>query len=251
MIGARVFRPRMELSSDLHLGEGTSFTRVVDAMTAQPTEAPILALLGDLCPVGERTKRFLERVAPCYEHILYVPGNHEYYSKTATVTDTENLLRSICDRLANVTLLQAATVRLHGTTYAGATLWSHVPLRDRPGLSRMKRFKRIRGFSIEERQRIHNAHRDFLLNCMRRGGTDVVLTHYPPLFELGGTKRGAPSTQLMASDYSRAVATSGWRGLWACGHGHVRRDLTRGHVRYITNCCKAATGTLRQVVLAW
>ena len=71
---------------------------------------------------------FLKTIRPYYQHILYVPGNHEYYNlrmdhKIPMIT-FETELQRICTE-HDVTLLNNKEITLDDTTHiVGSTLWS-------------------------------------------------------------------------------------------------------------------------------
>jgi len=75
----------IQVVSDLHLefsfrGQGNSTMAGYDAFDCKPC-SPVLALLGDIGLVShEGLFVFLRRQLLKYEKILYVMGNHEFYS---------------------------------------------------------------------------------------------------------------------------------------------------------------------------
>ncbi len=73
---------KIQIVSDLHL----EFWPEKKRYNFIKSGAPILALLGDICCCStdgdfDLFRRFIFEILPKYEHIIYVPGNHEYYTQ--------------------------------------------------------------------------------------------------------------------------------------------------------------------------
>jgi predicted phosphodiesterase len=92
-----------------------------------------LALLGDIGNPFFNQKNlndFLSNVAPHYENILYVPGNHEYYN---SLSDNQRSceehiieLQNMCKKYPNVQLLNNQSIIIDDIQFIGSTLWSQI-----------------------------------------------------------------------------------------------------------------------------
>jgi hypothetical protein len=122
---------RIQVASDIHLEFHDGALLYVDAIVA-PTGASVLALVGDIgSPTKSSYDAFLSAVAARYEHVLVVPGNHEYYGGSApdapSMADLASTMRKKCALYPNVHLLDDDAVVLDGVRYVGSTLWSFIP----------------------------------------------------------------------------------------------------------------------------
>lgn len=94
-----------------------------------PRLSPILILAGDVGRVNQSHYRmFLQGLCKGFEHVLLVPGNHEYYQAakpTHTLSEIDQLLEKL--NIANLHVLQKNTIVINGIRFAGATMWTDPP----------------------------------------------------------------------------------------------------------------------------
>lgn len=119
--------------SDLHLEFNHDF-RVYNT-----SNADILMLNGDICVadyftkseaspkayLADIAKHFFEVAAKEFEHVIYIPGNHEHYH--GTYSDTVNILK---EHLPDITILQNESIRIGNYKILGTTLWTDCNNRD-------------------------------------------------------------------------------------------------------------------------
>lgn len=118
--------------SDLHLEFLTE--NEIDALAIQVAEnsnnAEILSLGGDITNFDNIPKliRFLSTVSDSYLTVLYVLGNHEFYS----IEYIEDFLKipSIYEAelsiFRNLFVLDSEVIEINGKTIAGSTLWFNI-----------------------------------------------------------------------------------------------------------------------------
>jgi len=126
---------RVQIASDLHLEMYEHELPALEELL-QPS-APVLALLGDISALGNGRgmAAFEALLSSCHsrwEQVLFIPGNHEFYSiergaNRRTVGDVMEYLRSLSLKWPNVRLLDNEAITIGGVRVVGATLWSHVP----------------------------------------------------------------------------------------------------------------------------
>jgi 3',5'-cyclic AMP phosphodiesterase CpdA len=175
--------------------------------------APYMVLLGDIGTIDERGladyERFLARVAPLYERVFVVLGNHEYY-RVSSCEDAPGSLRSLAASVAgNVTVLERETHDLpNGYRLLGCTLWSHVPpesavminfmVNDYKAISTREGVPRgtTRRVKPADTNRLHAEAVAWLeaelAKAKAQGKRCVVCTHHSPL--LSATKAGTKPT---------------------------------------------------------
>ncbi|WP_407921050.1 metallophosphoesterase family protein [Brevibacillus brevis] len=90
-----------------------------------------LVIAGDLGHYNWQNKILIEELKQIYEHILIVPGNHDYYLVSANQEKQyrgKSLNRVIemketCSLLTNVHYLDGDMVEIDGITYGGVGMW--------------------------------------------------------------------------------------------------------------------------------
>lgn len=235
---------RIQILSDLHLEfEGNSIPAL-----APDVDAIILA--GDLAPVcTNRIREITERWSQA-KHILYVPGNHEYYG--SEIREAQQELAHACSRYG-ITLLDPGAVTIDGIRFIGATLWTdfllegdaasevwaHIEvgnaLSDFLGAIRIGRGN----LSTHETARRHAQERAFIereLEAAQRAGLfAVVISHHAPSPKcIRPWYQGNRLNPGFASDLDGLIAR--YRpALWVHGHMHDRIDEMLGETRVIAN----------------
>jgi Icc-related predicted phosphoesterase len=158
--------------SDLHLefGEGPTLNGNAD----------VLILAGDI-NTGSNVD-WVNEQALKYEHIIYVPGNHEYYHGRINAVD-EALKSKVAH---NVHVLQNDYVTLSGIQFIGCTLWSDIEAGGPIAVinaGRMNDYNYIEAvegviLTPADTIEIHKKSVKYLYDNMKPGA--VVITHHAP-----------------------------------------------------------------------
>ena len=112
---------RVQLLSDLHFeydaDGGEAFARSVEVA------GDVLVLAGDILPLQslETVRRAFGWFCARFPHVVYVPGNHEYY-KTSPV-EADALLAACAAALPNLHVLNPGLAVIDGARFVGGTLW--------------------------------------------------------------------------------------------------------------------------------
>lgn len=226
---------RFRVASDLHLDLRPDAGAVADALAANDPRADCLVLAGDVAEAHWPGLRpFLARMQAAYAHLVYVPGNHEYYG--GVVGATEAHLR----RMPGYLNCRARDVG--GVRVLGCTLWAAPPPSSR--LIRFGDFMRIRthdghagrttGWTRRDMCAAHAFHAAWLEKQLAAGPALVVTHHAPVPGESSPERyRGSPDEAFFASDVGDAL---GPRTLgWVFGHTHHAATFARGGCAYWTN----------------
>lgn len=239
-------RIRIQVASDLHIEyiktlerdhSDTAFDRLV-----APTDAPILALVGDIgWPVLGRFERFIQTMTERYEHVLLVPGNHEYYDLSngrkeplRAMADTALALRQLDDKHANLHVLDDDSVLIDGVRFLGSTLWSRIPDALAPMCAKQINDYRMiyctaRGerLTVEDTNAFHRASvlwlEDQLARARAEGEPVVVLTHHAPsLRSIHKTHALSPVNCAFATNLEHLMVPPVMA--WFHGHTHTACD---------------------------
>ena len=104
-----------DLHAEFHADRGAG-------LVASLADADVAVLAGDLGVVGNGSlDTILDHFAEKYEHVVWCPGNHEYYY--ASVVEAEEEIQALSARLPNVHLLRDRPVVVRGQRFLGGTLW--------------------------------------------------------------------------------------------------------------------------------
>jgi predicted phosphodiesterase len=164
---------KIKLYSDLH----TEFwpNHYFPEFLAEPTDVLILA--GDIAVGKKNTEAFLKKVSFYHKHVIYIPGNHEYYGHDI------HCLADL-DTPMNTHYLNPGCIKIKDTTFIAATLWTNFnnnKTSEKVAGSYIADFKRIKGFTTLNAIELFNNHYDYILKCLRDiPGKKVVITHFLP-----------------------------------------------------------------------
>jgi predicted phosphodiesterase len=112
---------KLQIMSDLHMemhaDRGAEFIRDLDS-----TGVDILVLAGDITMARdyEDLENVFKPLARKYRHILYVPGNHEYY-RSAPKQVTYNLAK-LAREIPEVAIPENDVVVVAGQRFVGGTI---------------------------------------------------------------------------------------------------------------------------------
>jgi predicted phosphohydrolase len=199
--------------------------------------ADTLILAGDIGSLYkiQQLVGFLEKLCPYFGNVIYVPGNHEWYTFPGyahlPMSTLRERLHSI--RIPNLYILDRGGIRIDDVCIIGATLWSDpdfVP----------NFLVRIDGMNTEVYRKNHLtdlAYIEYMIEqCQKFGTRTVVVTHYPPtkqVLDNDRKKRRFPS--LYATDLDELLDSDKVH-TWICGHTHSNFDLTMpGGCRVVSN----------------
>ncbi len=228
---------KIQLWSDLHLELTKDWGgRFLD--THYPA-AETLVLAGDITSAVYREPLDLVFASTSmrWKHVVYVPGNHEFYK--TSLTDGWANIKAAAHSYPNLHVLDNEGVTLDGVRFFGGTGWypeiSQHPMApyevDYDALRRcMSDFRLIREFEpavYMSRKRLADA----LYSADEN--PDVVITHHLPHEACVQPKyKGDPFNCFFVSDLDvETVAPK----LWLHGHTHSSVDVTIGATRVLAN----------------
>jgi predicted phosphodiesterase len=222
---------RVQLLSDLHFefddDGGEAFVRSVQVT------GDVLVLAGDVLPLTsrDRVRQAFAWFCARFRHVVFVPGNHEYYKTSPAEADA--LLAECASALPNLHVLNPGLVVIDGQRFVGATLWFAETADEVRYRGFLTDFRLIREFVPW----VHHAHAAQLAFLRANvGGGDVVITHHLP--HQNSTPAffvGSPLNRFfVADDAAELVAHAGAR-LWFHGHAHAPSDYVVGTTRVVCN----------------
>jgi predicted phosphodiesterase len=217
---------RLQILSDLHL-EFYGLTKLLRLLRWIPVRGNVLVLAGDIGnPYKLEYRTFFDWASVNFEHVVYVPGNHEYYFHT--IPETHARIQNVLGALANVHVLNGASVEINGVRFVGATLWTNIV--DPHKL--VADAERIHGWSVESNNELHQSHRREIARELAEPSTTttVVVTHHLPSWNC--LRISSPYNQCFASESDDLVQNC---ALWIHGHSHFPSDEVVRDVRVVCN----------------
>jgi predicted phosphodiesterase len=229
---------KIRVLSDLHLE--------FQDWTPPPAPAEVVVLAGDI-HVGVDGLPWARRHF-ADAHLIYVPGNHEYYG--AEMESTLEQLRRVA-AAHDIALLDGDAVVIDGVRFLGATLWTDFELygsdpdiiaqaqaEARRGMVDYRRISRRGSGKLrpDDTRRIHQRQSAWLARELAKpfGGATVVVTHHLPHEQSVHTRfEGDPLNPSFASDLSALVRQP--VRLWIHGHTHESIDYRIDGTRVVCN----------------
>ena len=238
---------KIQIVSDIHL----EFYNYKKSYNILKPAGDILCILGDLCCCNKTESRkiitFFEGISRRYKFILWVPGNHEYYSeskrKAESARTIDNRCYKICDKFDNIYYLKkkSFSVKAGRKTYhfIGTTLWTYIPDEMKKKIGRMMSDYEsifttddgaLRKITCDDVNKWHLSERKFLRDEIRKKKKSeqdiiIVLTHHKPFCSPDDYDDECES-MAYESDQSKLLK-SGKIKYWFYGHTHRHLKLTR------------------------
>lgn len=232
----------IQIASDLHLEFG------IDPNIIKPC-GDVLCLCGDICCMVDDSTinymvEFLTQYTKHYKYILWVPGNHEYYTsrvneldKASTYTYAIKNMNQLTKQFPNLIILnnKSVDIKLEKTyRFIGSTLWTHIPADRSTDIEQaMSDYKKIRIWrkrvcaeyiSTRDVNRWHNNCVKFLKSEIAQlkytDAKAIILTHHKPYL----SEHKSDISDAYEVDMNDLMTPR--ISMWAYGHTHVP-DKTR------------------------
>ena len=229
---------KIQIASDIHLEFGTRSLPAKRSFVPVP-DRDVLVLAGDIGR-GKMARAFVERelaVSP----VIYVPGNHEYYSGHSRDSIDADW-RRIAAKHPGLHYLVAEGATVDGVRFWGAPwysdLWGatdrHAIDIVRYGINDFRTPNNAGGaWTVARHIDHHLAQTDRLAREARQ--VDVVITHWPPTKEaIHPILEGDELNPYYVNAKEDLVRTVGAK-LWISGHVHEAYDYRIGETRCIGN----------------
>ena len=220
---------KIHLLSDLH----TEFWKKGDIKSLL-RPADILVLAGDIAVGRTNVSKVVKQFADHYEHVLYIPGNHEYYNGLG-IDDFEPV-----NFPSNAVYLNQATKKIGDITFIGATLWTNfrednlAEFHANRGIADFFRMKDVTPAKMKETFYKHYGYIKQMYELTQ--GKKVIVTHFMPAKECISPRWNLPQHDLLNAYFANDLG--GWieqldDAVWLLGHTHDKVELTLGQTRLL------------------
>jgi predicted phosphodiesterase len=222
---------KIQVMSDLHLemhaDGGAELIRELDS-----TGIDVLVVAGDITMARyyENLASVFEPLASKYRHILYVPGNHEYY-KSSPKQVARNIAKLAKD-IPQVVIPENETVVIAGQRFVAGTMW----FRPDPLGDLNKRFMHDFSLIQDFEPWVYDKNAAFEKTLATHlEPSDVVITHHLPSLESVPPRFARSATNAyFVCDMTTYIRERRPR-LWIHGHTHDRCDYVLGETRVVAN----------------
>ena len=225
--------------SDLHLEFGTDFKPPADDAADAMILAGDIITFKDFEPLG----RFLEKWR---KPVLYVPGNHEYYTRRPMDEGDAKLKEWLDAKLPNVKLLQDEAVSINGVNFFGGTMWTNFNDADsgamRAAWRGMNDYRLIYSPQRVPLEPIDTIkfHEQFVQRLLEwfeadLSGARVVISHHAPVVNPKTKYGNSPIMPAFNSLDMVELIEKYQPSLWVYGHTHECDDQRVGKTRIISN----------------
>jgi len=227
-----------QIASDLHIEYKNK--DVPNPLNFIKPVADVLILAGDIGSLykTEQLTLFLKQLCPHFKIVLYVPGNHEYYTspeiKSERIHVLVDRLYKIEKEIDNLYILNQTSVRIGDVCISGCTLWSN------PEISIPKYIVRVHGMNTriyKERFESELLYINKMIKyCQKNTLKLLVVTHHCPTYDvLKETKKREKILSFYASHLDHLL-DSQKVNTWVCGHIHKNFDyVTERGTRLVSN----------------
>ena len=173
----------MFVVSDLHL----ELCRTpIDKYVRLIPDADILILAGDIgLPNKKHFVRFIKLCSESNKHnkILFIPGNHEYWSKF----NDSQIKKTCCDY--NINILQNDMILIDNIAFIGTTLWTNLTdlTKTQHILTKMNDFNEIPEMNLQKWNSLHNQALKTIKYCLKKCSQNntkcIIITHHSPCID--------------------------------------------------------------------
>lgn len=225
--------------SDLHLEFKHGWALPADV------DADLMILAGDIISFANY-KPLAHLLKDWNKPVLYVAGNHEYYTQKPMDRENEDFKAWLSENLPHVVCLQDEGITIDGVHFFGGTMWTDFakenPVAMVDARRNMNDFRLIKipegeVFTPEYSVKLHRVFVEKLMAWFQEGreGAHIVITHHAPVINPNTQYRSSPLQPAFNSLDMLDIIEEYQPNLWVYGHTHECDDQTLGKTRIISN----------------
>jgi Icc-related predicted phosphoesterase len=215
-------QPISDIHTEFHKDWGTRFVAEI------PVNGDVLVIAGDY--TTENLVDQLKGLCRKFKHVVFVPGNHEFWHKGRKSVFAElELTKQLCP---NFHWLYNSLVEIEGVRFLGGTMWFDFDPMNQLHEKRWADFRFINGLSTWVYED-NTEFKELLYQHCREG--DVVVTHHlPSHLSIHQNYKGSPYNRWFLCDMERFICDRE-PGTWIHGHTHERFDYKIKNTRIVAN----------------
>lgn len=222
---------QIQILSDLHFEfhtEDDGVTFIKKLVAARKKDVDVLVIAGDLSLVGKNFLLFsLKKLIKYYEKIIFVPGNHEYYTASSSYN-----FHSLVEHFDKDSLfvLDNNFVEIEGKKFYGGTLWfdDYVNHYNKGFLNDFTYIGNFEPWVYEKNRQFIHAVKEFK-------DLDCVISHHSPSYKsVHKDFKDNKLNEFYCNNLDTLVLEVKPK-VWCHGHTHKSFDYMIGETRIICN----------------
>lgn len=230
---------KLLIYSDLHLEFSHGWK------LPQDIEGDVLVLAGDIITF-KNYEPLTELLLKWDKPVLYVAGNHEFYTQTPMQKEADEFSAWLLKHLPHVTFLQDEEISIDDVHFFGGSMWTDFanenPLAIQTAAQGMNDFRLIfkdknKPITPLHTVELHKVYVEKLTSWFEKPleGKRVVISHHAPVIN-PDTKYGSSNLQPAFNSLDMIEIIEKYQPeLWIYGHTHECDDQTIGKTRIISN----------------
>lgn len=238
----------LRVASDLHLEQfyGQDLFKVEElTLPRHENDAEsILVLAGDISSKPDQLCLFLKLIEERFRHVIYVPGNHEYYHHDMSLWNGH--MECMTEHFERVTAAhgEVKCVIVDGIRFIMGTLWADggQTAYDAMNVSKgLWDFRIIQNdgyaFDVSDMVKLHNTMKNDIVRFLgaKSHSPTIVVTHHMPSHRLCHPRFGGEINGGFASNCDAILASDNAPDLWVHGHTHDTIDMQLFNTRIVCN----------------
>ena len=178
---------------------------------------------------------FMRFVSVHFKKIFVITGNHEYYSKTETIDETNIFLTEYFKKYDNVSFLSNSYENYNNYCFIGTTLWSKIT----DPIYEINDIYSIRDFNYSKYNRLNTESIIFLGDAIKNNNC-IVITHHVPSNKLIDIKYKTPEmipyNQWFYCDLDELIESNKDNiKCWFYGHTHTPSNKELHEIPFLCN----------------
>lgn len=228
--------------SDLHLEFGNEFK------PPKNLDADLMILAGDIITFTERGFKALEEFLGNWKKpVLYIAGNHEYYT-LSPMNRGENMLKNFIEDHQNVTWLNNSEFTLNGIEFFGGTMWTDFNKSNKVSMIQaafsMNDYRQIitrqpndQFLMPQDTVKMHKVFKKKLIEWFKKnkGKKTVVISHHAPVISRNTKFRKSLLQGAFNSLDMIPLIEKYQPDFWIYGHTHESDNQKIGKTQIISN----------------
>lgn len=236
---------RVQILSDLHLEMCLGNRNIVDLVQ---DNIDVLVLAGDIHMATLAVPKIKEVLDKYLQiEIVYIAGNHEFYSQNLNVLD--HILKLTCEPIDRLHFLEKSSVEIGNLVFLGTTMWSSLENADIKEIKESMNDYNCIEIGNRDLVQPHHTHTKFeqaiqwleqevdRIEKDYQDKTLVVVTHHLPSFQCIDKKYNHLSYlhPAFASDLDEFIINHPKINTWIHGHTHSPVEITIGNTNVVCN----------------